>query len=67
MVNVPSEYGITDSQKYQIGMGIAHRLIDKIHEDLCWWKKNTYGNIYKTEESKSDKDAIIKDENQNWD
>jgi hypothetical protein len=31
-------------------MGIAHKLIDKIHEDLCWWKKNHYGEKYKEEE-----------------
>jgi inositol hexakisphosphate/diphosphoinositol-pentakisphosphate kinase len=50
-------------------MGIAHKLIDKIHEDLCWWKKNQYGQEYKNAEEKyyiSEKD-LIKDENQNWD
>lgn len=33
-------------------MGIAHKLIDKIHEDLCWWKKNQYGQEYKNAEEK---------------
>jgi hypothetical protein len=49
-------------------MGIAHKLIDKIHEDLCWWKKNHYGEKYKEEEkNENQKKELIKDENQNWD
>jgi len=51
-------------------MGIAHKLIDKIHEDLCWWKKNTYGEEYKKSESEKEKDKkkeLINDEKQNWD
>ena len=38
MINVPFEYGITNSQKLKIGMKITHKLIDKIHNDLVWWK-----------------------------
>ena len=38
MINVPFEYGITMAQKMKIGMKITHKLIDKIHNDLVWWK-----------------------------
>jgi hypothetical protein len=38
MINVPFEYGITNAQKIKIGMKITHKLIDKIHHDLVWWK-----------------------------
>jgi len=26
------------AQKMKIGMKITHKLIDKIHHDLVWWK-----------------------------
>ena len=38
LVYVPCEYGITKIQKLRIGMQITHKLLDKIHQDLVWWK-----------------------------
>lgn len=37
---VPMEYGITDQDKVEIGGLIIRPLLDKIHNDLLWWKKS---------------------------
>ena len=63
MINVPFEYGITNSQKLKIGMKITHNLIDKMHHDLVWWK-----NLNQPEETKKTmKNEDFKDENHDWD
>jgi hypothetical protein len=64
MINVPFEYGITQSQKIKIGMKITHNLIDKIHHDLVWWK-NLNSNELGSKKIKQNED--FQDENCEWD
>ena len=64
MFNVPFQYGITYNQKLTVGMQITNKLLDKIHSDLVWWKKQDYHNPFQ-EQKKVNSKSDFHDE-QNW-
>ena len=45
-------------------MKITHNLIDKIHQDLVWWKKLNQDN--QGQENQKKEQEGLQDENQNW-